>query len=61
MFQRVRASIMLTVITVGAFTIVDMFLDTGFGGYIYSLTGMAVIFCVAFIIAPFALRKFPLR
>jgi hypothetical protein len=61
MFQRLRASIMLTVITVGLFTLVDMFLDTGFGAYIYSLTGMAVIFCVAFIIAPLVIQKLPLR
>lgn len=52
---------MLTVITVGLFTLVDMFLDTGFGAYIYSLTGMAVIFCVAFIIAPLVIQKLPLR
>ena len=61
MFQRLRASIMLTVITIGIFTVIDMFLDTGVEGHVYSLKGLLIIFGVAFVVAPFALRKFPLR
>jgi hypothetical protein len=61
MIHRLRASIMLTVVTIGIFTTIDIIVSTGLGDYIYSLTGMATIFFVAFILAPIVQRKFPLR
>ena len=61
MLRRLRASMMLTVIAVLIFTAIDMFADTGFGRHVYSIPGMLLIFCVAFVIAPLVLRKFPLR
>lgn len=61
MLRRLRASMMLTVIFVLAFSAIDMLIDTSLGEHIYSLPGMLLIFGVAFVMAPIVLRKIPLR
>lgn len=61
MLRRLRASMMLTVIVIGVFTAIDIVVDTGLGDDVYSIVGMLIIFCAAFVVAPYVLRKLPLR